>query len=600
MMKRHLALISFLLVISLLTLSSCSLIASLGNNSADNGENEPAQDNENRNEPLDENAPSGDDKPDDGNLPDQDVDSDKEPEHSHSFVDGKCECGEADPDYKPKPEEPEVPNPTTIYLVGDSTVCSFSDSYYYPRYGYGTQLANYLDPTATVVNLALSGRSSKSFITEANYESLKNGLKEGDFLIIGFGHNDEKSDDTARFTDASKPYTDETSFGYYLYNYYVKLALDAGATPILCTPIVRAASDNGYNDSEAHITATGDYAQAIRELGAEIGVSVVDLTAITKAQYSSVGYESAKLYHAVTVGMKDGDNVVPNWASVDKTHLNIYGAKFVSYCLATELRGISGIGKYVLADVAAPTSDDLVVNPSYVFSDYAAPDLGAYAPVEHFTTITEGWYGTGFGDTGGDPASASNGYVAKESEEGVFLVGQSAGSNKGKFSSSADGFAFLFKQVEADKNFKVSVTATIKTTASTKQAGFGLMLRDDVYLPTKDASIVSNYVTAGVLCDQSSSTALFIRENATLGKGQEFGSSLPVVGDVYTMSIERVGQSITVSVSFNGRTVSITHYDFDLFAKDNGYMYVGMFANRGTVVEFTDVQFEITGTSQGA
>ena len=66
------------------------------------------------------------------------------------------------------------------------------------------------------------------------------------------------------------------------------------------------------------------------------------------------------------------------------------------------------------------------------------------------------------------------------------------------------------------------------------------------------------------------------------------------------MSIERVGQSITVTVTMGDKTLSTTHYDFDLVAKDNGYMYVGMFANRGTVVEFTNLEFEITGTSQGA
>ena len=603
-MKRKLAFIALILVLSMLTLSSCDLVSKIpgmGGDSADSEANQPPAEDE----PVEDGCITPDDE-NQGNVenPGQDQEgSENEPDHSHSFVDGKCECGESDPDYKPEPEEPEVLNPTTIYLVGDSTVCAFTDSYYYPRYGYGTQLASYLDPTATVENLALSGRSSKSFITEANYEALKNNIKAGDYLIIGFGHNDEKSDDAARFTDASKPYTDESSFGYYLYNYYIKLAQDAGATPILCTPIVRAATDDGYNDSEAHITATGDYAQAIRDLGAQVGVSVADLTAITKAEYSSVGYESAKLYHAVTVGMldSDGKTVVPNWASVDKTHLNLYGAKFVAYNLAKELSGMKGIGKYVLADIAAPTEADLVVNPDYVYSDYQAPDLGAYNPVDHFTTITDGWYGTGFGDTGGDPASASNGYIAKETEEGVFRVGQYlSGSNKGKFSSTADGFAFLFRQVEADKNFTLTATATIITTASTKQMGFGLMLRDDIYLPIKDASIVSNYVTAGILCDASSSTALFMRENATLGKGQSFGTSLPAVGEVYTMSIERVGQSITVTVVFEGRTLSTTHYDFDLFARDNGYMYVGMFANRGTVVEFSDVQFEITGTSQGA
>ena len=297
----------------------------------------------------------------------------------------------------------------------------------------------------------------------------------------------------------------------------------------------------------------------------------------------------------------DGTTVIPNWASVDKTHLNIYGAKFVAYSLATELKKADGIGKYVLADIAAPTEADLVVNPDYVYSDYEAPDLSGYTPVDHFTTITDGWYGTAFGDTGGEPTSASNGYIATETVDGVFRVGQhlESGSNKGKFSSTADGFAFLFTQVEADKNFRISVTGTIVYTASTKQAGFGLMLRDDIYLPVKDSSITSNYLTAGLLCEADSTNALFWRENATLKKGVAFGA-LPAVGDVYTMTIERVGQAVTVTVTCGDNTVSTTHYDFDLFAKDGGYMYVGMFANRGTVVEFTNLQFEITGTSQGA
>ena len=130
--------------------------------------------------------------------------------------------------------------------------------------------------------------------------------------------------------------------------------------------------------------------------------------------------------------------------------------------------------------------------------------------------------------------------------------------------------------------------------------GFGLMLRDDAYLPVKDASITSNYVTAGILCDSASSTALFGRENASLMKGEAFADALPAVGEVYTLSIERVGQSITVSLTLGDKTVETTHYDFDLFARDGQYMYVGMFANRGTVVEFTNVVFEITGESQGA
>ena len=55
-----------------------------------------------------------------------------------------------------------------LYLVGDSTVSSFKDPYYFPRFGYGTQIGNYLNSGIAVRNLALSGRSSKSFIDPAD------------------------------------------------------------------------------------------------------------------------------------------------------------------------------------------------------------------------------------------------------------------------------------------------------------------------------------------------------------------------------------------------------------------------------------------------
>lgn len=489
-----------------------------------------------------------------------------------------------------------------IFMVGDSTMASFSDEYYYPRYGYGTQLSGYLDESATVINLALSGRSSKSFTIEDNYHRLETELKAGDYLIIGFGHNDEKSDEAARFTDASKPYTEEGSFGYSLNENYIKLAQEKGAIPILCTPIVRASSSDNYSGSNGHVTDNGNYAQAIIDLGKAVNVPVIDLTAITKARYEELGFDEAKYYHAFTTGKygADGTSIVVDTNSLDGTHLNIYGAKYVAFRLATELKKLEGIGKYVLADIAEPTRTDLVPNPSYEVPGYAPPALSGYVAPDHFKTLSEGWYGTAFGSTGGKPESASNGYVAKETEAGVFTVGQSGSSNRGKFSSTEDGFAFAFRQVEADKNFTISVTATVKTAPPTNQSGFGLMLRDDAYLSVNDKAIISNYVTAGVLVNSSNTTALFFRENSSLEKGAVISDVYPVVGDTYEMKIERIGQTVNVTVIYNGQTYSSSSVDFDFLAVDNDYMYVGMFANRGTVIEFTNVEFEITGSSQGA
>ncbi len=83
---------------------------------------------------------------------------------------------------------------SNLWVIGDSTVSKFDDKYYYPRFGYGTKLQEYLDDKVNVINLALSGRSSLSYVKEPEYQQLLNGMQTGDYLLIGFGHNDEKAE----------------------------------------------------------------------------------------------------------------------------------------------------------------------------------------------------------------------------------------------------------------------------------------------------------------------------------------------------------------------------------------------------------------------
>ena len=70
-------------------------------------------------------------------------------------------------------------NKQTLWVIGDSTVSSFNDKYYYPRFGYGTKLVCYLDDCIEVRNIALSGRSSKSYLEEPEYKELIAGMKQG-------------------------------------------------------------------------------------------------------------------------------------------------------------------------------------------------------------------------------------------------------------------------------------------------------------------------------------------------------------------------------------------------------------------------------------
>ncbi|WP_243692936.1 GDSL-type esterase/lipase family protein [Treponema sp. J25] len=262
-------------------------------------------------------------------------------------------------------EQKDRPRTTTkpiLYLVGDSTVSSFKDPYYYPRYGYGTQLFHYFKDIE-IVNLALSGRSSKSFIREQNYQNLIQNLKAGDFLLIGFGHNDEKPEE-ARYTNPQGSKEDPSSFKFYLYSYYIKLALDRGATPILCTPIVRRNPAGLYKGTFVHITEDkpgypgGDYAESIRQLGKELGVTVLDLCRRTQQLYEALGSEKTLYLHAWITDKAD---------SVDNTHLNRYGAAMVAFLLREELAQTNNPLKgYLLENSVTPSEHDfLTPNPQY-------------------------------------------------------------------------------------------------------------------------------------------------------------------------------------------------------------------------------------------
>jgi lysophospholipase L1-like esterase len=495
---------------------------------------------------------------------------------------------------------------TKIYVVGDSTVCAFNDNYYLPRYGYGTQLKEYfnLASESQIVNLALSGRSSLSFITDseyANYTTLTSSIKQGDYLIIGFGHNDEKDDDDARYTDPTKSYTDTStdggpSFQYTLYNYYVKMATEKGATPILCTPIVRYSSSADYSGTNGHITSKGDYPAAIRVLATATSTTLVDLTAITKADYQTKG-EEAQYYHAATT-YKETDGVKVA-SGLDSTHINKYGAKMVAYEFATALKQTScSLKDYVKDNITAPTKDaeyEGAIKTDYVKPPYTAFDASSNSANLLGTISGQSWYKTAMGDIGGDN-KVSNFTISKSGDN---VTVSNSGTN-GKIAGTSDGFAGAFIQIDKNKNFTASATVTLKTfpSSSSNQAAFGMMLRDDIYVDTNSSSITSNYVAAGALAS-STGGAIFSRENSKLTKNT--GNAVTLTeGASYTVSITRVGQTVTVTFNDGTNNYTKTYTDFDFVAVDNDYMYLCLFANRGITAEFSNISFEITGEAQGA
>jgi lysophospholipase L1-like esterase len=484
----------------------------------------------------------------------------------------------------------------TVYMVGDSTMCGFNDPYYYPRYGYGTQLANYMTAGVTINNLALSGRSSKSFTTEANYTTMKNSIKSGDYLIIGFGHNDEKAGDDSLYTDPTGDSSTAGSFKYYLYNYYIKVAQDAGATPVLCTPIVRrvASTTGTYTGTYIHVTTTstvngvtyngGDYPAAITALGTEKSVTVIDLTTLTKTLHTTLGIGTA-----ATANLHAWIFKVPQ--AVDDTHTNMYGASYNAYLLSNALLSTTCTLKdYVKSGIVVPDISILVADTSHTYPPSANPPTTKSS----LWTTTDPWWGSVFGDV--STINTTNFTISETSTSplNVSLRAGSSTSSVGKIATTSDGMAMYFKAVPIATNFTLTATANVVyVNSANSQVSFGLMVRDAVWIDTADSTLISNYVACGPYKMTSASWwTSFVREltATTMQYGTaKSASTLPTAGSVINMSIVKSGNTYTVTYG----SEAATSYTLNLGFTDSTNVYPGVFVARAAQVDFSNITLTV-------
>lgn len=198
--------------------------------------------------------------------------------------------------------------PLRIVLIGDSTVCNYPATR--PDRGWGQFIEErFKDGAVKVINLAASGRSTKTFVQEGCWK--KAFEEKPDYVLIQFGHNDSHSPDKPESTDAATVYKD------YLRR-YIDEARAIRATPILVTPMVRRTFD-------AQGKITGNllpYVNAMKEVGSEKKVAVIDLHASSQALAEKLGpVASAEMAN------KKGD----------VTHFNEKGARAMADLVMSEL-----------------------------------------------------------------------------------------------------------------------------------------------------------------------------------------------------------------------------------------------------------------------
>lgn len=202
-----------------------------------------------------------------------------------------------------------------IVLIGDSTVSNYPETH--RNRGWGQYLdEQFTEGTVRVINLARPGRSTKTFIEEDRWRDAL--ARNPDIVFIQFGHNDAHAPQSPESTDPARDYKDNL-------RQYIEEARAAGAQPLLITPMVRR-SFNEQGLIEESLSPPGRplqaYATAMKEVGRDMSVPVIDLFASSKTLAERIGPE-ASLQMASR--------------SSDITHFNEKGARAITGLIVADL-----------------------------------------------------------------------------------------------------------------------------------------------------------------------------------------------------------------------------------------------------------------------
>jgi lysophospholipase L1-like esterase len=271
----------------------------------------------------------------------------------------------------------------TIHMLGDSTMTTYNADRR-PQMGWGEALPQFFSPDVKVINWALGGRSSRSFYNETTrWPAILPQINAGDYVIIQFGHNDQKlgadypvygtyafcsdgsTDGEACTNRADKvdPTVDISRHSYYQYlKKYVSEVRAKGANPVLMSPIVRKyfsgttitpLGQHNLGISSGEVNARGNYVAAMKAVATRYSVPFVDLTAETKmiVEASGIVSATANLYIAA-----------------DSTHPQVLFANMIAK------RAVEGLKALGILNVHTAPVTSLIASPSTL--DWATRTVG--------------------------------------------------------------------------------------------------------------------------------------------------------------------------------------------------------------------------------
>ena len=221
---------------------------------------------------------------------------------------------------------------TKVCLIGDSTIAN-KEIKAYPETGWGMPFSYFFDSTITVDNRAKNGRSTHTFISENLWQPVVNELKEGDYVFIQFGHNDESKEKTDR-------YTAPEDFKANLVRFVIE-SRNKKAIPVLISPVSRRYFDSLGNIKETHKI----YSNLVEEVAKKYHVPFIDLDAQSRVLFQKFGPVTSKL---LFMQLEVGEH--PNYPEGrnDNTHFNELGARLIAEIVLADIKKLDiGLANHI-------------------------------------------------------------------------------------------------------------------------------------------------------------------------------------------------------------------------------------------------------------
>jgi hypothetical protein len=206
---------------------------------------------------------------------------------------------------------------------------------------------------------------------------------------------------------------------------------------------------------------------------------------------------------------------------------------------------------------------------------------------------TSAWKGSVFGDIGGNPSTANFGITENVDKSVTITSAKVATGNKGKISSSSEGMAYYFREVDANDNFELSATVKVDAWTSTADAqqSFGIMLRKDILMnenqgattPPALKAYTGEYIAIGAIDQKMKGFYKNGNPLTQVRTGYEFNAaSVPNVGVSYALSLKKSGNVYLLKIGNQTQVI-------DKIV--GGFAYAGLYVARNAAATFSDVTF---------